>query len=91
MKVLLFRVGDGGLGTAGLICFDFGPRRTAELLLQLISERARQEGAAISEAFAEMHEKLQEQPKDIEKLCVAQCRSHTSHTASLVTLIEYTQ
>ncbi|KAL1510265.1 hypothetical protein AB1Y20_006588 [Prymnesium parvum] len=42
--------------------------RTAQLLLQLISDRARAACNEISTAFAEMYEKLQEQPKDIEKL-----------------------
>ena len=42
--------------------------RTAQLLLQVIASRGRKACVFISTAFNEMHDKLQEQPKDIEKL-----------------------
>ena len=42
--------------------------RTADLLLELIAGRGRAHCEEISKAFSEMHDMLQEQPKDIEKL-----------------------
>ena len=42
--------------------------RTVELLMQLICDRGRQAAQDISQQFSEMYSKLNEQPKDIEKL-----------------------
>ena len=42
--------------------------RTCDLLMKLICERGKAKSAEVSQAFSEMYDRLQEQPKDIEKL-----------------------
>lgn len=59
-----FLVSMGPLKAQLLAKFD----KTGELLMRLICDRGRQASQEVSTAFAAMYERLQEQPKDIEKL-----------------------
>ena len=59
-----FLIQMGGLKEELLAKFD----RTVDLLMQLICSRGRAAADDVSKEFAAMFEKLQEQPKDIEKL-----------------------
>ena len=71
-----FAVQQAPLKEALLAKFD----KTAELLMIVICERGKAKAAEVSTAFAEMYDRLQEQPKDIEKL--------TEISEFMVTLME---